>query len=128
MLLLQGGINSSLEKSTQIKGGFTTGCQVAVIIIKDQQRRKDGFDQIPNENGRGMGELSDAAYRVYMFLHSQAEQYEPTAKKVARAMSRTELSVLRAFSELKQYGYMNLERIPGSRKYKYIIREDPRGG
>ena len=98
---------------------------MAVIIIKDEKRRKNGFSQIPWENVRGMGELSDSAYRVYMFLHSQGEKYEPTAHGLARAMGKKEVTILRAFSELKQYGYLELERIQGTKKYRYTIREGP---
>lgn len=97
---------------------------MAVFIEKDIQRRRNGFDQIPNENLRGMGELSDFAFRVYMFLHSQAEVFEPTESAVSKALRKSAAAVQRAFNELKLYGYLEQERT--GRKYRYIIREDPK--
>ena len=97
---------------------------MSVFKIIDKRKREAGFDQIPNELLRGMGELNDLSFRVYMFLHSLGKEFSPTQKGVAKALGKTEATIQRAYNELASFGYLDLVR--NGRKYIYIVRENPK--
>lgn len=97
---------------------------MSVFKMKDSRKMSAGFDQVPNDLIRGMREVSDPAFRVYMYLHSLGQEFSPTQKVVAKALGKTEVTIQRAYKELADNGYLRLER--NGKRYIYILRENPR--
>lgn len=97
---------------------------MAVFKMIDKRKRAAGFDQVPNDIMRGMGELSDSAYRVYMYIHSLGKDFSPTQRGLAKALGKTEATIQRAYSELIEYGYLDLVR--SGKRYVYFVRENPK--
>ena len=96
-----------------------------VKVWRNPKTSKAHFDKVPNYLLRGMGELSDFAFRLYMYLHSQSKDYHPTQKTLAKHFNKSESTIERAFSELKELGYLIQMNNQDSRKKTYFVLEDP---
>lgn len=99
--------------------------------IVDMEMRRAGFDKVPNRIARSEGEfrkLSDFAYRVYVYLHSQSKEFNPTQERMAKAFNVSKPKMQRAFRELKESGFLDQprdRRKGGERRYIYLIYEKP---
>lgn len=96
-----------------------------VKVWRNPKTSKAHFDKVPNYLLRGMGELSDFAFRLYMYLHSQSKDYHPTQKTLAKHFNKSESAIERAFTELKKYGYLKQVNNQESRKKTYFVLEEP---
>lgn len=96
-----------------------------VRVLKNPKTSKAHFDKVPNYLLRGMGELTDFPFRLYMYLHSQSKDYHPTQKTLAKHFKKSESAIERAFSELKRYGYLKQMNNQDSKKKTYFVLEEP---
>lgn len=102
-----------------------------VIKTIDKEFQRNGFDQLPNRIARSECEfrkLSDFAYRVYVYLHSQYKEFNPTQERMAKAFGVSKPKMQRAFKELKESGFLDQfrdGRKGGTRRYIYRIFERP---
>lgn len=96
----------------------------AMKQFADERYKEKEFTKIPNHLARGLGELSDFAFRVYVCLHTYGENYDPTQTSIAKGLKKSLPSVNRAFNELMEHGYLSKEQ--KQRKTYYTLYEDPR--
>ncbi len=96
-----------------------------MALIKHYSMPDKYFTIVPNEVAQGLGDVSDSAYRVYMFLYSQGQSYKPSYGAVGKAIycqghPKGESNIRRAVNELKRAGLLDIQRT-GYNRYNWHL-------
>ena len=98
-----------------------------MALVKLIEKPTRDFDLIPHRVSQGLGNLSDSAFRVFLFLYSQGPNYRPSYGGLARAVysrghPKGESNIRRAVEELKQAGLLEIRQI-GFNKYTWVLSD-----
>ena len=93
-----------------------------LIVFRDEHRRN--FTQISNHVTQD-SPLSHGAFRLLVFLLSQSEKYNVSAKVISRKLGRTERMIQSYMDELKKFGHLQVFQIDKA-VYVWEVRENPK--
>lgn len=69
--------------------------------------------------------LSDSAKSLYIYLKSHSENFILSYRRIANHFNISEWKIKTAIKELKQSGFLQIEKKPNSNEYKYILLDNP---
>ena len=96
--------------------------QDKTLFITQEQK---GFDLLTRNISRN-NKLSDGAIRLYAYLNSHSENFNLSAQSIANYLHKSIRTINTFIAELKQSGFLVLDRKENSNTYYYKLMQSPK--
>ena len=96
--------------------------QDKTLFITQEQK---GFDLLTRNISRN-NKLSDGAIRLYVYLNSHSENFNLSYESIANYLNKSVKTIQRLINELKESGFLVLERKENKNTYYYKLMQSPK--
>lgn len=99
------------------------------MLKKHTEQPKSNFTVLPNRLAQGLGSLSDSAFRVYVFLYSQSEKYNPSIGGLSHMIynkghPKSRATIERAIAEIEEARLLKVVQT-GPKSSEWHLYSDP---